>query len=262
MRLLRRLALCLAMSIPMISCATAKTETGFLHRNVAAGSATFPYMVYVPRDWTPTREWPVILFLHGAGERGSDGLRPTQVGLGAALRVAPERIPAIVVFPQAPPDERWIGAPAEAAMRALDRSIQEFSGDERRVYLTGLSLGGYGVWHLALANPGRFAALVPVCGGIVPAGSATSVRQSPLTAVAADPYAFTAERLRSVPSWIFHGADDTVVLPAESRKMHDALRAADAPVRYTEYEGVGHNSWDRAYGEEELWTWLFAQQSP
>ena len=257
--MLRRLVVWLAASIPMMSCATASPDTGFLHRSVAVGSTTYPYMVYVPRDWAPSKRWPVILFLHGSGERGSDGLRPTQVGVGTALRMTPERIPAIVVFPQAPEDERWIGAPADAAMRALDRSIAEFSGDGQRVYATGLSLGGYGVWHLALAWPDRFAALVPVCGGIVPAGSATSVRQSPLTADAADPYAFVAQHLRDVPVWIFHGAEDTVVLPGESRKMVAALRDAQGFVRYTEYDGVGHGSWDRAYAEEELWAWLFQQ---
>jgi predicted peptidase len=259
-RMLHRLALCLIASMLSTSCSTTTPDTGFLDRSITIGSSTFPYVVYVPREWNASKKWPVVLFLHGSGERGVDGLRPTQVGLGAALRTMPDRLPAIVIFPQAPPGTQWIGAPAEAAMQALDRSIHEFSGDAHRVYLTGLSLGGYGVWHLALAHPDRFAALAPVCGGIVPAGSATSVRQSPLTIAAADPYAFTAERLRHLPTWIFHGADDTVVLPSESRKMHEVLRLQNAPVRYTEYEAVGHNAWDRAYAEPELWAWLFEQQ--
>jgi predicted peptidase len=257
---LRRLLVCLAMTVSTISCATSRTETGFLHRSVAVDGKDYPYVVYVPRDWTPERHWPVILFLHGAGERGSDGLRATQIGVASAIRANPDRVPAIAVFPQVPLDERWLGTPADAAMRALDRSIAEWNGDEHRVYLTGLSMGGYGVWHLALAHPDRFAALVPVCGGIVPAGSATSVRQSPLTANASDPYAFTAQHLRAFPIWIFHGTDDTVVLTSESRKMSAALRNEGATVRYTEYPGVGHNAWDRAYAEEELWTWLFQQK--
>lgn len=256
----RRFAVALLTSLAMISCATASRETGFLHRSVTIGSSTFPYVVYVPRDWTAARRWPVVLFLHGAGERGDDGLLPTQVGLGTAVRTNPDRIPAIVVFPQAPPGTQWIGAPADAAMLAVERSVEEFSGDGNRVYLTGLSLGGYGVWHLALAHPRRFAALVPVCGGIVPAGSAQSVRQSPLTTGAADPYAFVASRLRHHPVWIFHGADDTVVLPSESRRMADALRSEGAAVRHTEYAGVGHDAWDRAYAGDELWTWLLGQR--
>jgi predicted peptidase len=235
-------------------------ETGFLRRTIRSGELTIPYTVYVPPQWTAGAKWPVILFLHGAGERGTDGEKQTAVGLGRAVRLTPERFPALIVFPQAPEDMRWIGAPADAALAALDETIAAFNGDPRRVYLTGLSLGGYGTWHLALAAPDRFAAIVPVCGGIVPAGSATSVARSPLTEGASDPYAFTAAALRKVPVWIFHGADDPVVLPSESRRMRDALEAAGADVHYTEYEGVGHDSWTRAYGEAALWEWMFAQR--
>ncbi len=235
-------------------------QTGFLDRTVRVDGVAYPYVVYVPRDWTPEHTWPVILFLHGAGERGNDGHRQTQIGLGSAIRAMPERIPALAVFPQAPVEERWLGLPAEAAMSALDHAIAEFRGDRSRLYLTGLSLGGFGTWHLALAHPNTFAALVPVCGGIVPHGSATSVQQSPLNADASDPYKFTAEYLRHIPVWIFHGADDPVILPSESQKMHDALRNAGGDVRYTEYPGVGHNAWEPAYREAELWTWLFQQR--
>jgi len=234
-------------------------ETGFLDRSVKTGARTFPYAVYVPHGWTPDRTWPVILFLHGAGERGNDGLRPTQVGLGASIRFDPSRVPAVVVFPQAPPDERWIGEPADAAMAALERTMREFRGDPSRVYLTGMSMGGYGAWHLALLHPDRFAAIVTVCGGIVPNGTATSVRQSPLTTGAGDPYAFTARRLRHVPVWMFHGAHDDVVSPDESRRMREALLREGAEVRYTEYPEGNHNAWDAAYGDAEMWTWLFAK---
>lgn len=227
-------------------------ETGFLNR---AG-----YSVYVPRDFDRSKQWPVILFLHGAGERGTDGLRPTQVGIGSAIRIGADRIPAIVVFPQAPPEGRWLAQPADAAIVALDHAIAEFSGDPDRVYLTGLSMGGYGAWHLAMANPNRFAALVVVCGGLLPHETAMSVRRSPLTMSAADPYAFTAKKLRHLPIRIYHGADDGVVPPAEGRQMAEALKREGANVKYTELPGVGHNSWDPAYGDDELWTWLFAQR--
>lgn len=243
----------------LAACASVKrNESGFLDRTVTHGGTESGFVVYVPRHLPPSP--PVILFLHGAGERGRDGLRPTQVGLGPAVRWSHERFPAVIVFPQVPEDERWLGAPADVALAALEQTIDEFGADRNRVYLTGISMGGYGTWHLAAAAPLRFAALVPVCGGIVPAGNATTVRQSPLTTKASDPYAFTAERVREIPVWMFHGADDTVVLPSESRKMHEALRAAGADVRYTEYEGVGHNSWDRAYGEADLWEWMFRQK--
>jgi predicted peptidase len=203
----------------------------------------------------------VILFLHGAGERGTDGIRQKETGLGPAIRKHPDAIAgAIVVYPQLPSNAQWLGEHADMAMQALDDAIRDFDGDPHRVYLTGMSLGGYGVWHLALAHPDRFAALVPICGGIVPAGSAESVRQSALTMHADDPYAFTAHALRAIPIWMFHGADDTVIEPAESRRMHQALLREGAAVRYTEYEGVAHNSWTRAYAEPALWPWLFAQQ--
>lgn len=251
----------LLLAAPLLSCGTTRIEqTGFLDRSVAIGGVVYPYVVYLPRNYDHSRSWPVILVLHGAGERGSDGQRPTQIGVAKSIRSAPERVPAIAVFPQAPLETRWLGQPADAAMLALDRSMAEFNGDPDRVYLTGLSMGGYGTWHLALADTNRFAALVPVCGGILPQATTTSVRQSPLTTQAADPYAFVAHELRHLPIWIFHGDADTTISVSESRRMADALRKEGAAVRYTEYPGVGHNAWDPAYGEPELWQWLFAQR--
>jgi predicted peptidase len=238
-----------------------RTETGFLDRTVTAGGRTYPYVVYVPRNYDPSRSWPVILFLHGAGERGSHGIRATQIGVAAAIRSHPERVPAIVVFPQAPDDSRWLDEPADAAMAALDHAMGEFHGDRHRVYLTGLSMGGYGTWHLAMAHPDRWAALVVVCGGLFPHPSTTSVRQSPLNA-GADPYAITARKVRHLPIWIFHGVDDTVIPVDESRRMHDALVHEGArDLHYTEYPDVGHNAWEKAYGEEAMWEWLFRQES-
>ncbi len=235
-------------------------ETGFLNRTASVGGVESPYSVYVPRDFDPARTWPVILFLHGSGERGSDGLKPAQVGLGTAIRFDPARVPAIVVFPQAPDDSRWIGTPADAAMAALDRSIEEFHGDRDRVYLTGLSMGGYGAIHLALANPNRFAALAIVCGGLLPHPTTTAVHRSPLIPADADPYVFVAERLRNTPVWLFHGAADPVIPADESRRLNEELKKAGGGVRYTEYPETGNNAWDRAYGEGDLWKWLFAQR--
>ena len=224
----------------------------FEYRSVSVNGKEYPYAVSVPRSGNGAL--PVILFLHGAGERGDDGFRQTDVGLGRAM---PPN--AIGVFPQAPTETRWIGDPADAAMKALDASVAEFNGDPERLYLTGVSMGGYGVWHLALANPDHVAALVPVCGGLLPHATTTSVQRSPLTDDVADPYAFVAHALRHLPIWIFHGAADSVIPVTESRQMADALRKEGADVRYTEYPGVDHNAWDRAYAEEELWKWLFAQ---
>lgn len=145
-------------------------------------------------------------------------------------------------------------------MEALERTVTELNGDPDRLYLTGISLGGYGSWHLALAHPEYFAAVVPVCGGIVKPDTAQNVRQSPLTLGADDPYGTTAKRLRRVPIWIAHGEDDTVIPVSESRLMFEALTREGADVRYREYDGVGHGVWDEAYGEPELWDWLLAQR--
>jgi len=235
-------------------------DTGFLDRSVTIGTTTYPYVVYVPRGWSADRSWPVILFLHGAGERGMDGMHQTVVGLGNAVRWHPERFPAVIVFAQCPEEDRWIGAPLAAAMQALHRATKEFHGDRDRTYLTGLSMGGYGTWHAAMAYPERFAAIVPVCGGVLKPDTATSVRQSPLTAGAKDPYAATAEKVKHLPIWVFHGDADATIPVSESRRLVDELRKRDADVRYTEYPGVGHDSWTRAYDEPGLWTWMLNQQ--
>lgn len=256
-----RAALCLLLVLPLPSCRTTKQEqTGFMDRSLTIGDATYAYVVYLPRNYERWRPWPVIVSLHGIGERGSDGHRATQIGLARTIRSGPERVPAIAIFPQAPLGTTWLGQTADAAMLALDRSMIEFNGDPDRVYLTGLSMGGYGVWHLALAHPDRFAALVPVCGGILPQAPVPEVLQSPLSRQGADPHAFVAHALRHLPVWIFHGAADTTISVSESRRMADELRREGAMVRYTEYPGVGHNAWDPAYAEPELWQWLFAQR--
>lgn len=231
-------------------------ESGFLNRSLEREDGTLPYVVYVPRD-LPSRP-PVILFLHGAGERGTDGMRQTAIGLGAPIRWNPERFPAVVIFPQAPPEMRWHDV-SDAVMELLDRTVRDYGADPDRIYLTGMSLGGYGTWHFALAWPDRFAAIVPVCGGIVKPETAVNVRQSPITSGQPDPYAFTARRVAHLPVWIFHGSDDPIIPVSESRRMRDELQKLGARPRYTEYPGVGHGSWDNAYGEEELWRWLFAQ---
>jgi predicted peptidase len=188
---------------------------------------------------------PVILFLHGAGEAGTDGQKPTQVGIGPAVRTREATFPFLVVFPQA--SERvpasfgsWLpGQPdAERALAILDEVQRDYRADPRRVYLTGISVGGNGVWHLAAAHPERWAAIVPVCG------------LGPVTKAAA---------VKDIPCWCFHGAEDGNVSVEQSRKMVAALRQAGGSPRYTEYPDVGHNSWERAYDSDELYDWLLKQ---
>lgn len=232
----------------------------FLAREVIVDGAAHRYQVFVPAHNTSNAPAPVILFLHGSGERGRDGEKSIKVGLGPYVRAHADTFPAIVVFPQAPDDSEW-GDNRALAMAALDAATREFGGDSHRTYLTGLSMGGFGVWEYAYRDPLRFAALVPICGGIL------APPQRPTMGIAAvaatsDPYAQVADRLRDVPVWIFHGGKDTLVPPENSRRMHAALTAAGAPdARYTEFPEAGHNSWDAAYSQTAaLWKWLFAQR--
>jgi predicted peptidase len=241
----------------LVTPAAAQQETGFLNRRVTLGGSTLRYQVYVPHDYTRGREWPVILFLHGAGERGSDGLRQTQVGLGTAVRQQPDRFPALVVMPQAPPDSIWRGTVAEAAVAALEAAVKEFRGDRRRIYLIGLSMGAYGAWTMGLKRPRMFAAIVAVCGGLLPPAHFTELE---VELRESDRYAELARRLAHIPVWLFHGALDSLVLPVESRRIHAAFHNAGAKSNYTEYPDVGHESWDPAFADPMLWQWLFRQR--
>ncbi|HEU0185650.1 MAG TPA: prolyl oligopeptidase family serine peptidase [Blastocatellia bacterium] len=237
-------------------------ETGFLDRTVKIGAENYRYQVYVPRDWSKKQKWPVILFLHGAGERGDDGIIQTEVGVGRAIRRFVDRFPAIIVMPQCRKEQWWTqDAMQEQALEAFEQSVKEFNGDPERFYLTGISMGGYGTWSIASKHPGKFAALAPICGGVRPPAIINVPGASNTSDPNIDPYAETARRIGKTPVWIFHGGADPVVPPDESRKMNEALKAAGGDVKYTEYENVGHNSWDKAYAEAELMKWMLGQSS-
>jgi predicted peptidase len=248
----------LSLAIPAFS---RQQETGFLDRSVSVGGETYRYQVFVPANWNKGKKWPVILFLHGGGERNDDGLLQTDVGLGHAIRERAASFPFIVVMPQCRKEKVWTDAEMQAqALGALDRSVKEFHGDRDRIYLTGLSMGGYGTSDLAAKYPGRFAAYVPICGGIhgperfpqISVGLAKDPKIS-------DAYAETARRIGKTPVWIFHGDADPAVPVEESRKMYGALQAAQANVKYSEYPDVGHESWNKAYAEPDLTPWLLKQ---
>ena len=235
----------------------ANIETGFLDRSVTVDGRAYRFQIFVPPSYVPTRRWPVILFLHGAGERGSDGYIQTQVGLAPAIRQNASRIPAIAVFPQATADSSWTGMLARVAMAALDQTMREYQIDPARVYLTGLSMGGNGAWYIAYRNPKRFAALVPICSWVSP----NFWKVDPVVpADSGEVFSALARQLHRVPTWIFHGEIDPVVPVAESRKAYAALQAAGAGVQYTEVPGTGHNSWDAAYASPKLWAWVLAQR--
>jgi predicted peptidase len=169
--------------------------------------------------------------------------------------------PAVVVLPQCRRGAWWGDPRMETVVfRALEASMREFHGDSDRVYLTGLSMGGYGAWAFGYEHPEMFAAIVPVCGGVYSRGSFAVPDWHPLAIAPDDPYAETAKKLRDVPVWAFHGDADPRVPVSESRKLTRALEAAGGDVRYTEYPGVGHDSWNRAYWEDELLPWLFSHK--
>ena len=155
----------------------------------------------------------------------------------------------------------WSDRDVEAqVLKALDRSIAELNGNPKRVYLTGISMGGYGTWRLASLYPNIFAAYVPVCGGIVPPPGVPVSKPVATGNPAADPYAETARKVGMTPVWVFHGSADPTVPVSESRKMVEAMKANGGRVKYREYRGVGHNSWDLAYAESDLMPWLLAQE--
>ncbi len=254
-------SLLLTMTGSFCSIASAqKVEAGFIKRDIKVAGERYCYQIFVPPHYTPDEKWPVILFLHGAGERGTDCEHQTQIGLGPVMRQELETFPAVVVFPQCRPDSVWIGHMEELALKALDKTIKEFQGDPSRIYLTGLSMGGYGTWYLASRYPKKFAAIAPVCGGIMPPAGRIFPRNAMALIPRDKPYETIAKKIGKTPVWIFHGSADPVILVTESREMNAALKALGGNVKYTEYPGVSHNSWDKAYAEPEFVRWLLSHR--
>lgn len=258
----KKLSALMLVVLSLCACSTAPSRNDhgeFLSREVTAEGAAHRYQVLVPSRTAGGGHPPAILFLHGSGERGADNQSQINAGLGPYLRRHMDDFPAIVVFPQTPTDGEWIGASLKVALAALDQAIDEFNGDARRVYLTGMSMGGIGAWELGLMEPKRFAALVPISCAVTQINPDRAPYIGPVVR-APDPYATLAARLRHVPVWIFHGAKDDVVSPEDDRKTYAALKAAGADVRYTEFPDVNHDAWDPAYATPELWMWLFAHK--
>ena len=224
----------------------------FLARSVDVDGVARKYQVWIPAAYDRSRKWPAILFLHGSGERGDDGEKQMTVGLGRAIRDGKVEANAIVIFPQCPEGQRWVGAPRKIAIAALDATEREFSIDRNRVALTGMSMGGAGAWILAADYPKRWSALAPVCA---------YVHRPPSLPDADNPtseqFDDFAKRLPRIPIWIFHGSDDTVVPVTESREM---ARALGVNAGYTEFAHTGHNAWDPAYTQTHVVEWLTNQR--
>ena len=263
LRQLLFLLTCLWIGVPVFA---RNHETGFLDRTIMLHGAMYKYQVFVPDNWTPKQKWPVILFLHGSGERADDGLQQTDIGIGSAIRSDRSLVPAIVVMPQCRKNLWWVEPPmTELAIATLEAATKEFHGDTSRTYLTGLSMGGYGTWYLAQKYPGRFAALVVICGGIHPPAATLKAHPELIKWAPEDgpkSYAEAAARIGKVPVWLFHGADDEIVPVTESQRMQAAMKQVGAEVHYTEFAGVKHVSWDKAYDDPKLFPWLFSKSLP
>lgn len=245
------------------ACAKLRGDVDFLTREVRLGENTYRYRVYVPKDRQPGQKLPVMLYLHGSGSRGNDNETQIQ-GFNKFIKENPQNFNFIIVFPQGRAETFWDPAMLEQATRALDQTVKEFDGDEKRLYVSGWSLGAVGAWHAPLLYPGKFAAVVPIAGRIVPMDFETANSSPEILAMgnAADPYKAFAEKLKGTPIWIFHGGKDESMPLTESRAMNEALKQAGNPdLHYTEFEGMGHYSVEAAFTSPELFAWLAKQQS-
>jgi predicted peptidase len=227
--------------LPALALSADSKATGFVDKTFKnADGTTSPYVVFVPKDYDGTKDYPVILFLHGSGESKGGMKKPVEVGIGTAIKHHEKTFPFITVIPQS--EKRTWGAATEDGKRAmaiLDEVMKEYKTDPKRVYLTGLSMGGFGTWSLAAAHPDKWAAIAPICGGGNPK---------------------EAEKIKDLPCWCFHGDADPTVKVEKSREMIDALKKAGASPKFTEFPGVGHNSWDKAYATAELYPWFLEHQ--
>ncbi|MBM3211979.1 phospholipase [Candidatus Poribacteria bacterium] len=198
-------------------------------------TVSLDYLLYLPEGYNEDhdKKWPLILFLHGAGERGSD-LNLVKVHGIPKIVEQREDFPFIAVSPQCPKNSWWT-AEMEALNALLDDVIAKNAVDTQRIYLTGLSMGGYGTWALATAYPERFAAIAPICGG----GDSEK-----------------ACVLKDIPAWVFHGEKDNVVRPEESKKMVKALEDCGGNAKLTMYPEAGHDSWTETYNNPELYEWF------
>ncbi len=235
-----------------------KQFTAFQFKGLEGGGHLLPYRFYAPPQLEPGKKYPLVLFFHGAGERGLDN-RIQFLRFKGVVNFW-ESHPCFVIVPLCPlrignrdGESVWVQTgfgdpqhtmkpappwPTQLAMELLDKTIAGNPVDPNRVYVTGLSMGGFATWDILQREPDKFAAAVPICGG-------------------AD-LSF-AGKLAHIPIWIFHGGADTTVQPRRSRDMVAALTAAGGHPKYTEYPGVGHDAWSRTYSNPEVWDWLFAQ---
>jgi len=243
--------------VPTRPSALPPQDTGFLNRSVTIRGVPYRFQVYLPQEWRRDdhKQWPIILFLHGRGERGSEGMWQTQIGLPQQLRDHPERWPFIVVMPQCPLGGFWTD-PEELllAMTTLDMEAAEFHADPDRTYLMGISLGGYAAWELARLHPHRWAAVAIAASGIF--WSYAPSRRKEQSTMPGE----YARAVGKLPIWMFHGTEDSVVSPKQSERMLEALKSEGGHVKLWLYQGLKHDCWTRAFNETELPRWLLAHR--
>jgi predicted peptidase len=203
----------------------------------ADGKGSLDYLVYLPANYEKdkSKQWTLVVFLHGAGERGSDVQVVRKTGLTRTLEQR-GTLPYVMVAPQCPANTIWNVGTLD---KFLDQILTDYRVDKKRVVLTGLSMGGFGTWNWSVEHPERFAGLVPICGG----GKSDK-----------------ATALKGMPIWAFHGDADPAVKFATGQAIVDAAKAAGADIKFTVYPGVGHNSWGKAYAEPELEAWILARK--
>jgi predicted peptidase len=241
--LLTLVAICSAMEVNAQSSNNPVT-TATLDWN-ATHTGKLQYLLYLPHDYdkSSSKRWPLMLFLHGAGERGTDVQR---VAIHGPLSLVKQgtNFPFIIVAPQCPVGELWQNEPL---LQLLDRITENYAVDTNRVYLTGLSMGGYGTWKLGLAHPERFAALAPICGG----GNMIDVILGPRD---------KPDEFKRLPIWAYHGAKDDVVPLDESERMINQLKKLGLKdVTLTVYPEAKHDSWKQAYADPKFYEWLLKQ---
>lgn len=218
---------------------------------------TLPYRLLKPLDYDSQKKYPLVVFLHGAGERGTDNKAQLKHWVRIfATEENRQKYPCFVLAPQCPAGQQWVNVPWAAdrhqqpekpsepmaqTMQLIAQLQKDFSIDSRRLYVAGLSMGGFGTWDAISRYPDRFAAAIPICGG----GDENK-----------------AASIAKLPIWVFHGGRDGVVKTLRSRNMVDALKKAGGSPKYTEYPKEGHGSWGPSAKEPQLLPWLFAQQRP
>ena len=246
-----------ALSVSLTACLCAQTVQELTTPEVFKTPAgeTLNYRLYLPKNVPSDRKLPLVLFLHGAGERGSNNVSQLVHGIMPLIRYGmATNDPAILLVPQCPAQMQWVNVPWNAPAHTMPKQpslpmklalalvrdkMSTLQVDPARVYVTGISMGGYGTWDAIQREPHLFAAAMPICGGGDTAG---------------------APALKNIPIWAFHGDKDGAVPVSRTRDMAQALKACGGQIQYREYPGAGHDVWTRTYGDNAVLAWFFTQR--